>query len=144
MATGPTTLAQRLPQGEYCSVRVSLERAPAIDAGQTLTFKEMVETRHANYTAVGAEVVFTAADGTVTTLRPQRRFYDKSEQPNTEVALSSSWRRDVYLTLAGFAVTLVISLPLGVLVWSPARRGARSAATFARTSARQAARPARS
>jgi hypothetical protein len=33
LATGPTTLAERLPQGEYCSVRVSLERAPATDAG---------------------------------------------------------------------------------------------------------------
>jgi len=33
IATGPTALAERLPQGEYCSVRVSLERAPATDAG---------------------------------------------------------------------------------------------------------------
>jgi cytochrome c-type biogenesis protein CcmF len=93
-------------------------------AGQTLLFKQLVETRHANYTAVGAEVVFTAADGTVTTLRPQRRFYDKSEQPNSEVALSSSWRRDVYLTLAGWenggAVTAiqVIVNPLVSWIWA--------------------------
>lgn len=33
LAQGPTALAERLPQGEYCSVRVSLERAPATDAG---------------------------------------------------------------------------------------------------------------
>jgi cytochrome c-type biogenesis protein CcmF len=93
-------------------------------AGQTLTFKELIETRHANYTAVGADVVFTAADGVVTTLRPQRRFYDKSEQPNSEVALSSSWRRDVYLTLAGWenggAVTAiqVIVNPLVSWIWA--------------------------
>ncbi len=33
LAMGPSTLAERLPQGEYCSVRVSLERAPAPDGG---------------------------------------------------------------------------------------------------------------
>jgi hypothetical protein len=33
LAEGPSALAERLPQGSYCSVRVSLERAPASDAG---------------------------------------------------------------------------------------------------------------
>ena len=92
--------------------------------GQTMTFKQLIETRHANYTAVGAEVVFTAADGTVTSLRPQRRFYDKSEQPNSEVALSSGWRRDIYLTLAGWenggaqtAIQVIVN-PLVSWIWT--------------------------
>jgi cytochrome c-type biogenesis protein CcmF len=91
--------------------------------GQTLKFVELSETRHANYTAVGANVTFTAVDGTVTNLRPQRRFYDKSEQPNSEVALSSSWKRDVYLTLAGWedggakAAIEVIVNPLVCWIW---------------------------
>jgi hypothetical protein len=33
LGTGPTALAERLPVGNYCSVRVSLERATANDAG---------------------------------------------------------------------------------------------------------------
>lgn len=33
LAEGPAALAQRLPEGNYCSVRVSLERAAAGDAG---------------------------------------------------------------------------------------------------------------
>ena len=93
-------------------------------AGQTLTFKQLIETRHANYTAVGAEVVFTAADGTVTALRPQRRFYDKSEQPNSEVALNSGLKRDVYLTLAGWenggartAIQVIVN-PLVSWIWA--------------------------
>jgi cytochrome c-type biogenesis protein CcmF len=93
-------------------------------AGQTLTFKQLIETRHANYTAVGAEVVFTAADGTVTALRPQRRFYDKSEQPNSEVALNSGLKRDIYLTLAGWenggartAIQVIVN-PLVSWIWA--------------------------
>ena len=91
---------------------------------QTLKFAGLTETRHANYTAVGAEVTFTAADGAVTTLRPQRRFYDKSEQPNSEVALSSNWQRDVYLTLAGWdnagqqtAIQVIVN-PLVSWIWT--------------------------
>jgi len=92
--------------------------------GQTLKFSQLIETRHANYAAVGAEVTFTAADGTVTTLRPQRRFYDKSEQPNSEVALSSTWKRDIYLTLAGWekggemtAIQVIVN-PLVSWIWT--------------------------
>jgi cytochrome c-type biogenesis protein CcmF len=71
-------------------------------AGQTLKFQSLREERHMNYSAVQAEILLTAADGRIIILRPQRRFYDKSEQPNSEVALQSNWKRDVYLTLAGW------------------------------------------
>jgi cytochrome c-type biogenesis protein CcmF len=71
-------------------------------AGQTLKFQELREDRHANYGAVEATMLLTSAEGKVTTLSPQRRFYDKSEQPNSQVALQSGFKRDVYLTLAGW------------------------------------------
>ena len=71
-------------------------------AGQTLRYNGLREVRMANYTAVQADVTFTAADGKTTSLLPQRRFYDKQEDANTEVAISSDWKRDVYLTLAGW------------------------------------------
>jgi cytochrome c-type biogenesis protein CcmF len=92
-------------------------------AGHKLTYVAMHETRHANYMAVQAEMTVRAADGSVKTLRPQRRFYDKSEQPNSEVALSSNLRRDVYLTLAGWeqggrivAVQAIVN-PLVSWIW---------------------------
>jgi cytochrome c-type biogenesis protein CcmF len=91
--------------------------------GQKLKYVAMHETRHANYSAVQAEMLFTDANGNATTLRPQRRFYDKSEQPHTEVALSMDLKRDVYLTLAGWeksgAVTAIEAIinPLVSWIW---------------------------
>jgi cytochrome c-type biogenesis protein CcmF len=93
-------------------------------AGQRITYNGLKEVRHANFTAVAAEVVFTAADGKATTLYPQRRFYDKSEQPNSEVALQSDWKRDVYMTLAGWdkggaktAIQVLVN-PLVSWIWA--------------------------
>ena len=92
--------------------------------GGTLKYDGLDETRHANYTAVGANVTFTAADGSVTRLHPQRRFYDKAENPATEVALDMGWKRDVYLTLAGWensgAVTAIEAIvnPLVSWIWA--------------------------
>jgi cytochrome c-type biogenesis protein CcmF len=93
-------------------------------AGQTLRFDRLHEERMANYTAVQADVVFTAANGKSITLTPQRRFYDKHEDANTEVALSSDWKRDVYLTLAGWekggestAIQAIVN-PLVSWIWA--------------------------
>jgi len=92
--------------------------------GQKITFVKLDEKRFANYTAVEAEVILTTPAGKTSTLRPQRRFYDKSEQPNSEVAIESQLRRDVYVNLAGWegggAVTAiqVIVNPLVSLLWT--------------------------
>ena len=93
-------------------------------SGGTLKYASLRETRHGNYTAVAADVTFTAADGTVTTLHPQCRFYDKSEKPATEVALDMNWKRDVYLTLAGWekggqvvAIQAIVN-PLVSWIWA--------------------------
>jgi len=63
----------------------------------------IAEVRGANYLAVEATVTVTDPNGNLaTTLRPQRRFYDKEENSNSEVANWSTWRRDAYVTLAGW------------------------------------------
>jgi cytochrome c-type biogenesis protein CcmF len=73
-------------------------------AGAEVTFVSLDEVREINYTAVQATVEFTGADGTRRIMKPQKRFYDKweGEPPNTEVAVRSDWRRDVYVILAGW------------------------------------------
>jgi cytochrome c-type biogenesis protein CcmF len=92
--------------------------------GRSVTFVGLSEKREANFTAVQAEVTLTGANGQKSTLRPQRRFYDKTEQPNAEVAISSTWRDDVYVNLAGWeaggsitAIQVIIN-PLVSLLWT--------------------------
>jgi cytochrome c-type biogenesis protein CcmF len=93
-------------------------------AGQTLRYDGLHEVRMANYTAVQANVTFIAADGSTTSLVPQRRFYDKQEDANTEVAIASDWKRDVYVTLAGWekegqatAIQAIVN-PLVSWIWA--------------------------
>jgi cytochrome c-type biogenesis protein CcmF len=71
-------------------------------AGYTLNLTRFEEVRNVNFTAVQATVQMTSPDGSVRTLHPEVRFYDKSEQPNTQVALQSGLKRDLYVTLAGW------------------------------------------
>ncbi|MBL4701169.1 MAG: heme lyase CcmF/NrfE family subunit [Phycisphaeraceae bacterium] len=92
-------------------------------AGYTMLLQDLHEVRNANFTAVQAIVKLTNPDGSVRTLRPEVRFYDKSEQPNTHVALKSNLKRDLYVTLAGWeqdgdlvALQAIIN-PLVVWIW---------------------------
>ena len=72
-------------------------------AGRSVTFNGLKEVRFANFTAVEADVtVKVDATGETHPIHPQRRFYDKSEQANSEVAIESNWREDLYITLAGW------------------------------------------
>jgi cytochrome c-type biogenesis protein CcmF len=71
--------------------------------GWRVTLEKVDEVRGANYAAVEATVrVSDPRGGETMTLRPQRRFYDKAEDSNSEVANWSTWRRDAYVTLAGW------------------------------------------
>ena len=71
--------------------------------GLTITLVGLDERREANYTAVEATLAMTDRAGRSYTLRPQRRFYDSwADQPNSEVAILTTWREDVYLSLAGW------------------------------------------
>jgi cytochrome c-type biogenesis protein CcmF len=92
--------------------------------GYQVTFHGLDEVREVNYTAVQAGVTLAAAGGEAMHLHPQRRFYDTwKDDPNTEVAIRSSWREDVYVSLAGWesggAVTAIqVRInPLVLWIW---------------------------
>jgi cytochrome c-type biogenesis protein CcmF len=91
--------------------------------GWSINLQSIAEARHANFSAVEAVALVTDPAGKTITLRPQRRFYDKSEQSNSEVAISSSLARDAYLVLAGWedggqvvALQLLVN-PLVIWLW---------------------------
>ncbi|MHC4413769.1 MAG: heme lyase CcmF/NrfE family subunit [Planctomycetota bacterium] len=101
-----------------------LRPGETVEAGRyTVTFVSLDQVREVNFTAVQAAVKLTGPDGEATTLYPQRRFYDTWDEPNSEVALRSNWRDDVYLTLAGWeaggAVTAIQVRvnPLVLWIW---------------------------
>jgi cytochrome c-type biogenesis protein CcmF len=93
-------------------------------SGYTVTFNGLHQNRYANYSAVEAHVDLTGPGGDqAQTLLPQMRFYDKSEQPSSQVALKSSLMRDTYVTLAGWdddgqrvAIQVIIN-PLVAWIW---------------------------
>jgi cytochrome c-type biogenesis protein CcmF len=90
----------------------------------TMELESLEMLRGANYQAIQATVRITGADGDAITLTPQRREYDKwRRQMNTEVALHSSWREDVYVILGGVSPDMshagfsVLLSPLVLWIW---------------------------
>ncbi|MCC7408202.1 MAG: heme lyase CcmF/NrfE family subunit [Phycisphaeraceae bacterium] len=71
-------------------------------AGYQIHYLDFRQVKGSNYTALQADLRLEAPDGTTTDLAPQTRYYSKSSQPNTEVALMTNLRRDIYVTLAGW------------------------------------------
>ena len=62
--------------------------------------------------------------GKVSAFKPERRFYDKAEEANSEVAIGSTWKEDVYFTLAGWeqngqvsAIQAIVN-PLVSWIWT--------------------------
>jgi cytochrome c-type biogenesis protein CcmF len=93
-------------------------------AGQMISLIDLKQERRANYTTVEATVTLTGAPGEVRTFRPERRFYDKAEEPSSEVAIQSDWKKDYYLTLAGWedagksvAIQAIVN-PLVSWIWT--------------------------
>ena len=90
----------------------------------TITLDSLKQIRGENYTAVQANVSVTDSRGNVEAITPQRRFYDKAEEANTQIALRSNWSEDLYVTLAGWeeggkVTTLqVIINPLVRWIWA--------------------------
>ncbi|MHC5047894.1 MAG: cytochrome c-type biogenesis CcmF C-terminal domain-containing protein [Planctomycetota bacterium] len=89
-----------------------------------VTFGALEEVREVNFTAAQAAVTLTDPGGGRTSLRPQRRFYDTwKDDPNTEVAIRSTWREDVYVSLAGWEAGGTIAAiqvrinPLVLWIW---------------------------
>lgn len=85
---------------------VVLNKGEAATVGQyTLTYQDIREEKRSNHTAVLAQVSVTDSAGKSYILYPERRFYDKSEQPGqsaSEVAIRLGLASDVYLNLAGW------------------------------------------
>lgn len=92
-------------------------------AGMNLKYETLDEVRFAHFTAIEAVLTATDADGNTMTLHPQKRFYDKAREANTEVSILWSLRQDVYLTLVGWekggtlvAIEAIVN-PLVVWIW---------------------------
>jgi cytochrome c-type biogenesis protein CcmF len=102
-----------------------LQPGETVEVGRyRVTFEGLDEVREVNFTAMQAGVTLADAGGELVALRPQRRFYDTwKDDPNTEVAILSSWREDVYVSLAGWesggAVTAIqVRInPLVLWIW---------------------------
>ena len=108
------------------SVKQDMQMTPGetVQMGRyAIKFNSIDEVRGENYTAVQLTLELTDPNGVVQVLHPQKRFYAKSEQPNTEVAIRSSLREDFYATVAGWdqdgkrvAVQAIIN-PLVNWIW---------------------------
>ncbi len=87
-----------------------------------LRYNHLKEHREVNYNAVQAHIEVARGDERFV-LHPQLRFYDKSKDAHAEVALKSTLRDDLYITLAGWesggsvAAFQVIVNPLVNWIW---------------------------
>jgi cytochrome c-type biogenesis protein CcmF len=102
----------------------SLTRGQSVDfAGRTLTLVEVKQVRDVNFDAVQAVLTLTDRNGESSALNPQIRKYSKWEQLNSEVSIRSTWREDVYTTLAsvdeqGQVTIQAIVNPLVSWIWT--------------------------
>jgi cytochrome c-type biogenesis protein CcmF len=142
--------------------QVTLNQGESFDIGEyTLRYTGLEErdTPHIAYLMANVEVL---RDGRqVDTLKPEKRFYKKPEQPTTEVAIRSTLGSDLYLVLGSYDADtrmatilaylnpligflywggLVLALGTFVVIW-PTPVGAREAAYSATRARDEAARP---
>jgi cytochrome c-type biogenesis protein CcmF len=93
-------------------------------AGRTLTLAAVKPASGVNYEAVQAVLTFSNPGKDDLLLTPQIRQYNKwEEQANSEVSIRSTWREDVYVTLAAYdehgSVTIqAIINPLVSWIWA--------------------------
>jgi hypothetical protein len=71
--------------------------------GTRFTLDTIGQSQGPNYTLIEAAITAVDLRGNTTVLRPQRRFYNKwQDQPSSVVAIESTWKRDLYVNLAGW------------------------------------------
>jgi cytochrome c-type biogenesis protein CcmF len=69
----------------------------------SLTFVKLEEVKRSNYTTIQANVRVSDPRGQASMLHPERRFYRNWEdKPQSQVAISTNWREDLYIALAGW------------------------------------------
>jgi cytochrome c-type biogenesis protein CcmF len=142
--------------------QVTLNQGETFDiGGYTLRYTALEErdTPHIAYLMANVEVL---QDGRqVDTLKPEKRFYKKPEQPTTEVAIRSTLGSDLYLVLGSYDAEtrmatilaylnpligflywggLVLALGTFVVIW-PTPVGARETAYSAARARDEVARP---
>jgi cytochrome c-type biogenesis protein CcmF len=90
----------------------------------TLTLMGIKDVRAVNYVAEEAVIEVSTSEGQTTTLRPQLRHYAKSpNMVNSEIAIDSGWREDLYVAMAGPDETdgdlfvKVLTKPLLAWIW---------------------------
>ncbi|WP_428938349.1 heme lyase CcmF/NrfE family subunit [Fontivita pretiosa] len=92
-------------------------------AGRRITLSGLETIDGPNFVALQATLTVTEPDGATTTAAPQIRKYEKWEQLNSEVSINSSWRQDLYLTLAasdghgGVTIQAIVN-PLVSWIWT--------------------------
>jgi cytochrome c-type biogenesis protein CcmF len=90
---------------------------------QTVRLETINEVRGDNFTAAEAVLTLEGPDGSAVRLMPQRRYYDRFGEPTAEVAIRSTWRRDVYVAMTGWngrdsRVALDVRInPLTLWIW---------------------------
>ena len=71
--------------------------------GYTLRYDSVRMVNGANFVALEARITLTAPDGSIRTLQPQKRIYHSHpDKPNSEVAVRSTPKDDVYVSLLGW------------------------------------------
>ena len=92
--------------------------------GYSLVLNSVSRVDGPNYEAVQASLNLTDSSGKSRLMTPQMRFYDGwKDQPNSQIALLTGWKSDVYLVLAGWtdggsSATLQVHLNPAVLwIW---------------------------
>ena len=104
----------------------SLGRGETFEVGRfALTLESFRADRNENYESLAAVTTLRlrGSEAVLGTLAPEKRFYLRSREPTTEVALRVGIREDVYLALAGFddsqtrATFKIFINPLQVWLW---------------------------
>jgi cytochrome c-type biogenesis protein CcmF len=67
--------------------------------GTTFYFEDVTVIQQDNFVAQQGLFSVDEGDGNLTYLTPEKRFYQSSEQPMTEAAISSNLFRDLYVSL---------------------------------------------
>jgi cytochrome c-type biogenesis protein CcmF len=105
-----------------------VESKTTLEKGQTFKIKDYIITYQglSRYESLNRLVVAALLDvqkgsKSMGTITPQKRFYQKSDEPTTEVAILSSLKEDLYVILAGYdensASFKFIVNPLMVWLW---------------------------
>jgi len=68
-------------------------------AGYTIRFEGVKQVRGPNYRSSTGDFVVSREGNTVTTLRPEKRFYASGGQPMTEAGIDPGFTRDLYASL---------------------------------------------